>query len=78
MGLSRSLGASDIAVVYGHGGDAVQATCAGDDIRWELQAEQNGTGHAVMQAAPGVPDDNQVLINLRRCAAANGGRPCSA
>ena len=62
LGLSRSLGASDIAVVYGHGGDAVQATCAGDDIRWELQAEQKGTGHAVMQAAPGLPDDNQVLI----------------
>jgi bifunctional UDP-N-acetylglucosamine pyrophosphorylase/glucosamine-1-phosphate N-acetyltransferase len=62
LGLSRSLGASDIAVVYGHGGDAVQAACAGDDIRWELQAEQKGTGHAVMQAAPGVPDDNQVLI----------------
>ena len=33
LSLSRTLGASDIAVVYGHGGDAVQAACAGDDIR---------------------------------------------
>jgi bifunctional UDP-N-acetylglucosamine pyrophosphorylase/glucosamine-1-phosphate N-acetyltransferase len=59
---ARALGASDIAVVYGHGGDAVQAACAGDDLRWELQAEQLGTGHAVQQAAPGIPDKHQALI----------------
>ena len=62
LGLSRELGASDIAVVYGHGGDAVQAACGAADIRWELQAEQLGTGHAVQQAAPKIPDDNQALI----------------
>jgi bifunctional UDP-N-acetylglucosamine pyrophosphorylase/glucosamine-1-phosphate N-acetyltransferase len=60
--LARELGASDIAVVYGHGGEQVQATCDGDDIRWALQAEQNGTGHAVLQAAPEIPDDNQALV----------------
>jgi len=58
----RALEADDIAVVYGHGGDAVQAACAGADLRWALQAEQLGTGHAVQQAAPGIPDDNQVLV----------------
>ena len=62
LGISRELGATDIAVVYGHGGDAVQAACGGDDIRWALQAEQNGTGHAVMQAAPDVPDENMALV----------------
>jgi len=62
LGISRELGANDIAVVYGHGGDAVQAACGGDDIRWALQAEQNGTGHAVMQAAPDVPDENMALV----------------
>lgn len=62
LGTSRGLGASDIAVVYGFGGDAVRAACDGDDIRWELQAEQLGTGHAVQQAAPGLPDGNQALV----------------
>jgi bifunctional UDP-N-acetylglucosamine pyrophosphorylase/glucosamine-1-phosphate N-acetyltransferase len=62
LGLARGLGATDIAVVYGHGGDAVQRACGGDDLRWELQAEQLGTGHAVQQAAAGVPDENQALI----------------
>ena len=60
--LARGLGATDIAVVYGHGGSAVQAACGGEDLRWELQPEQLGTGHAVRQAAPGIPDDNQALI----------------
>ena len=60
--IAEALGAADIAVVYGHGGDAVQSACAGRDIRWELQAEQLGTGHAVLQAAPGIPDGNQALI----------------
>jgi len=58
----RALGAADIAVVYGFGGDAVRTACDSDDVRWELQAEQHGTGHAVQQAAPGIPDDNQALV----------------
>ena len=62
LDIARALGADDIAVVYGHGGDDVQAACTGDDIRWELQVEQLGTGHAVQQAAPKVPDENQALI----------------
>ena len=62
LDLARGLGATDIAVVYGHGGSAVQAACGGADLRWELQAEQLGTGHAVQQAAPGIPDDNQALV----------------
>lgn len=59
---ARALQATDIAVVFGHGGDAVRASCDADDLRWELQAEQLGTGHAVQQAAPGIPDGNQALI----------------
>jgi bifunctional UDP-N-acetylglucosamine pyrophosphorylase/glucosamine-1-phosphate N-acetyltransferase len=59
---SRDVGADDICVVYGHGGDEVRAFFEGEDIRWTLQAEQLGTGHAVQQAMPGTPDDNRVLI----------------
>ncbi len=59
---SRALGGDDICVVYGHGAEKVQAAFEGQGLRWALQAEQNGTGHAVMQAMPGTPDDNQVLI----------------
>ncbi|MGH8223659.1 MAG: NTP transferase domain-containing protein, partial [Woeseiaceae bacterium] len=59
---ARALEADDVCVVYGFGGDAVRAAFDGDDIRWALQAEQLGTGHAVMQAMPGTPERNRVLI----------------
>jgi bifunctional UDP-N-acetylglucosamine pyrophosphorylase/glucosamine-1-phosphate N-acetyltransferase len=59
---ARALAPSSIHVVYGHGGDAVRATIKDPDIRWSLQAEQLGTGHAVMQAMPNVADDELVLV----------------
>ena len=59
---SVSLGAEDICIVYGHGGNAVPAAFEGQNIRWALQAEQLGTGHAVEQAMPETPDENLVLI----------------
>ena len=59
---SRKLGAGDIAVVYGYGGELVPHTCGGDGSRWVQQAEQLGTGHAVQQAMPETPDANQVLV----------------
>jgi bifunctional UDP-N-acetylglucosamine pyrophosphorylase/glucosamine-1-phosphate N-acetyltransferase len=49
--------------VYGHGGEQVRAAFAGQtDLHWALQAEQLGTGHAVMQAMPAIPDDHTVLV----------------
>ena len=59
---ARALAPSSIHVVYGHGGDAVRATIKDPDILWSLQAEQLGTGHAVMQAMPNVADDELVLV----------------
>jgi len=59
---AQQLGADDVCVVYGHGGDAVPLAFAGDRVRWALQAEQLGTGHAVQQAMSETPDENQVLI----------------
>ncbi|MDX1514795.1 MAG: NTP transferase domain-containing protein, partial [Gammaproteobacteria bacterium] len=51
-----------VHVVHGHEGAQVRA-CFGDgSIRWSEQEKQLGTGHAVMQALPEVPDDAVCLI----------------
>lgn len=57
-----SLGAKNLHLVYGHGGDAMKAALAEEPVNWVLQAEQLGTGHAVNQAAPEFADDEQVLV----------------
>jgi len=59
---ARQLEARDICVVFGFAGDAVRAAFADQGLRWALQSEQLGTGHAVMQAMPDTPDDNRVMI----------------
>jgi bifunctional UDP-N-acetylglucosamine pyrophosphorylase/glucosamine-1-phosphate N-acetyltransferase len=56
------LNPSNIYVVYGHGGAQVQAALAHEAIEWVLQADQLGTGHAVMQAMCVIPDDHTVLV----------------
>jgi len=56
LSLARSLGARRVVVVVGHGREAVEAAVkalpGGADVRFALQAEQRGTGHAVMAALP--------------------------
>lgn len=60
---ARELGPAAIHVVYGHGGDQVRAAFAHEaDLHWAEQARQLGTGHAVMQAMPGIPDEARVLV----------------
>jgi len=59
---ARGLEAAATCVVYGHGGEQVLEAFQGRDVRWVLQAEQHGTGHAVAQAAPQIPDDHLVLV----------------
>ncbi|MFL6620699.1 MAG: NTP transferase domain-containing protein, partial [Povalibacter sp.] len=59
---AKALNASATHVVYGHGGDQVRETLASEPVSWVLQAEQLGTGHAVAQAIPAIPDDHRVLI----------------
>ena len=49
---ARMLSPTRIVVVVGHGGDAVQQAVAAPDIRFAVQHEQLGTGHAVQQALP--------------------------
>jgi bifunctional UDP-N-acetylglucosamine pyrophosphorylase/glucosamine-1-phosphate N-acetyltransferase len=59
---AAELNAAAVYVVYGHGGARVREAMASESVRWVLQAEQKGTGHAVMQAMPEIPDDHQVLV----------------
>lgn len=59
---SRKLGARQIQVVYGHGGDQLKERCQHFEVEWSLQAEQLGTAHAVEQASPKIEDDDVALI----------------
>ncbi len=60
---ARALAPAGIHVVHGHGGDQVLASFAGEDgLQWAEQARQLGTGHAVQQAMPEVPDGARVLV----------------
>src|SRR5271170_8094816 len=59
---ARLLEPVTIHVVYGHGGDQVRDALKDEPVSWVLQAERLGTGHAVMQAMPSVPNDHVVLV----------------
>jgi len=62
LATARGLGAQSLCVVYGHGGEAVRAALDAPDLTWALQAEQLGTGHAVQQAVPHLPETGPVLV----------------
>ena len=59
---ARLLAPQRIFVVHGHGGADVKAAIEGEDVEWIEQAEQLGTGHAVMQALPRVDPHSEALI----------------
>ena len=59
---ARALEPAAIHVVYGHGGERVREALAGEPVEWTLQAQQLGTGHAVLQAIPKVPDEHTTLV----------------
>ncbi len=59
---AQALGADATFVVHGHGAELVESAHSHRDVQWVLQAEQLGTGHAVAQAAPHVPDEHLVLV----------------
>ena len=58
-------GADRLIVVVGHGAEAVKASLAGqEDVTFALQAQQLGTGHAVMQALEHCKDTEPTLVLL--------------
>jgi bifunctional UDP-N-acetylglucosamine pyrophosphorylase/glucosamine-1-phosphate N-acetyltransferase len=87
----RPLGLDKVIVVVGHQADAVTAEAQSAGIPGlvtALQAEQNGTGHAVRQALGQVGDADEVLVlpgdvplvdttSLRRLLDTRGKRPAA-
>jgi bifunctional UDP-N-acetylglucosamine pyrophosphorylase/glucosamine-1-phosphate N-acetyltransferase len=59
---ARALNPEKIHVIYGSGGGQVCAALQDPKINLVEQKEQLGTGHAVMQALPFLPDSARVLI----------------
>ena len=59
---ARALSPQAIQVVYGHGGERVREALAAEPVTWVEQTGRLGTGHALLQAMPHVPDDHQVLV----------------
>jgi len=59
---ARELSPRKIIVVHGHGADYLKKVFSEKDLEWVLQAEQLGTGHAVVQAMPRVGADASVLL----------------
>jgi len=59
---SKKLGAKQVQVVYGHGGDLLKQQCQHFNVEWVLQAKQLGTAHAVQQASPNISGEDVALI----------------
>lgn len=59
---ARQVGGEQILIIVGHGAEKVEEKMAAPDVKFVLQAEQLGTGHAVQQALPHLRADATVLI----------------
>jgi bifunctional UDP-N-acetylglucosamine pyrophosphorylase/glucosamine-1-phosphate N-acetyltransferase len=60
---ASSLGSSTLPIiVYGHHGEQVKHTLAHLNVQWIEQTQQQGTGHALQQALPLVPDHHSILV----------------
>ncbi|MBE2894603.1 bifunctional UDP-N-acetylglucosamine diphosphorylase/glucosamine-1-phosphate N-acetyltransferase GlmU [Spirabiliibacterium falconis] len=58
----KTLSPQHIYLIYGHGGELMQTRLKDEPVKWVLQAEQLGTGHAMQQAAPHFEDDENILM----------------
>lgn len=58
----HSVGVENIHLVYGHGGDLMKDSLKNENVKWVLQNEQLGTGHAVDQASHLFNDDEKIIV----------------
>ena len=58
----EDLGVGRTLVVIGHQAERVRSAFPDTDVEWVLQAEQRGTGHAVLMAGPGLGDFEGTLL----------------
>ncbi|MEZ5541141.1 MAG: bifunctional UDP-N-acetylglucosamine diphosphorylase/glucosamine-1-phosphate N-acetyltransferase GlmU [Pseudomonadota bacterium] len=59
---AHQLAAAAVHVVIGHGAQVVRSRFADAGVNWVMQDRQLGTGHAVAQAMPSIPDGHTVLV----------------
>jgi bifunctional UDP-N-acetylglucosamine pyrophosphorylase/glucosamine-1-phosphate N-acetyltransferase len=59
---AASLAPDGIHVVFNPDAVEVRDACAAYGVEWVGQAERLGTGHAVQQAVPGIPDNAGVMV----------------
>jgi len=50
LSAAQRLAPARVAIVIGHGAEAVRRACNGDAVAWAIQEKQLGTGHAVLCA----------------------------
>lgn len=85
LDLAGGLEPASVHIVYGHGAELMREHFASAAVQWALQAEQLGTGHALLQAMPQIPEHHRVLVlygdvpllrieSLRELLAVAGGR----
>ena len=59
---ARALEHATLHVVIGHGADRVREIFPDAGVNWVMQDRQLGTGHAVAQVMPAIPDGDTVLV----------------
>jgi bifunctional UDP-N-acetylglucosamine pyrophosphorylase/glucosamine-1-phosphate N-acetyltransferase len=59
---SQIVGPEHIYAIIGHEADRVRAAVAASGVRFVLQTEQRGTGHAIMTAREALQDYDHVLV----------------
>jgi len=64
LGTAQRLKPKSVAVIIGHGAEAVRQVYCGSDIDWRVQEQQLGTGHAVLTAKPAFADFTGDLLIL--------------
>jgi len=58
----REAGINDINLVVGYGREKVEKALAGENLRFVIQEQQLGTGHALMQAQQSVNPDSTLIV----------------